>query len=420
MTPEEQKKLAEDIGKQAADEFKKEVGSIEDAVNKAATKFRAGLITEEAFAKIKTDSEEKLNAILKSIDEQKETSRIQGEKINAILKGANGQKPKSMYEFLELQMPKLKALRAAGTGAIEVSLDEIKAAGVTSIGGSILPMTSPPTSPYAPGIDGTGLEIYDQIYNPNFIINRVSLGTASSNRIAYIDEQPMEGAVGVPVAESGTKPLVQHKFKVSLSEAVKAAAFMTVTEEFQDDVPELYAQLKNMLQADVLRAQDTELQAFTIANARPFNDTGLYSRVQAANYYDALYALYTQVGHNNFDPNTTAVNWNTNFLVRTEKNVNDSYLTPPFWTDDILRTYIKANKLDDRYALVGDLRQIQVRIYKALTLRMGWINTQFQTNEFSIVAEIRYHRFISENRKNGIAYGYLPTIKNMINGNPTS
>src|SRR5690606_12788136 len=125
---------------------------------------------------------------------------------------------------------------------------------------------------------------------------------------------------------------VEHRFKVRLSEAKKAAAHMILTEEFAEDVPSLYDDVRNLLRADVLRAFDDQLQVGMQAAARPYNITGL-NNVQDANLWDALLALVTQVGYYNFQPNTIALNWITDALLKTQKNINGTYLTPSFMED---------------------------------------------------------------------------------------
>jgi hypothetical protein len=311
-------------------------------------------------------------------------------------------------------MPKLAELKAAGTGYIEVTGAQLKEAGVTSIGGSIVP-----GSPYLPGLAGTPLEIFDIVRPENFMITRVDMGNTDQFKLAWVNETSTEGTPNTNIAEGGTKPMVQHIFSVEISTALKAAAYSILTEEFEADVPQLASEVRGMLQRDVIRAFDDAISAFVFSIARTFNLTGLQAEIAMANLWDAAYSLITQVGYNNFDPNTLAWNFITNAKVQMGKNNQGDYLVPPFLTE-LQSMIVRSNKIETNVGLAGDLRQVRVRMYKDYTLRMGWINDNFIQNKFAILGELRYHRFISDNRKDAIVKGDLNTVKTYIDGVPGS
>jgi len=414
MTEQQYKDLVEKVGKEAADKIKAEAKAIEDALTTKFQDVTSGLMSREDFDKFKNDVVAPLNEKLATLITLEEAVKAQGTKINAILEGANGAKPKSIDEFLALQIPKLAQLKKAGTGVIEITGSELKAAGVTSIGGSISP-----SSPYLPGIDGTALELFDIVRNPNFMLTRVDLGGSNQYKLAWVNETGFEGAVDTNIAESGLKPLIQHKFSVEISTAKKAAAYMKLTEEFEDDVPGLASDVRNMLQSDVIRAFDDQIQFDVFAVAKPFQITGFNADIADANLWDALYVLGIQPKVYNFQTNTYALNPITEGKIKMGKNVNGTYLSPPF-AQEIQNALVTANKIPVNSALAGDLRQYKVRTYKDYTLRMGWINDQFIHNEFAILGEIRYHSFISDNRKWALAKGDLNAIALQIDGTPGS
>ncbi len=414
MTQEQYKELVDKLGKEAADKIQAEAKAIEDALTSKFQDVTSGLMSREDFDKFKSDVITPLNEKLGTLLTLEEAVKAQGTKINAILEAPNGKKAKSIDEFLALQMPKLVELKRAGTGVIEISGAELKAAGITSIAGSI-----DPASPYLPGIDGTALELFDIVRNPNFMINRVDMGSTNQYKLAWVNETGFEGTVNANIPESGQKPLIQHKFSVEISTAKKAAAYMTLTEEFDQDVPSLAADVRNMLQADVIRAFDDAIQADVLAAAKPFQITGFNDDVEFANLWDALYVLGIQPKVYNFLTNTYALNPVTEGKIKMGKNNNGTYLLPPF-AQEIQNALVTANKFEVNTALAGDLRQYKVRMYKDYTLRMGWINDQFIHNEFAILGELRYHSFISDNRKWALAKGDLNAIKALIDGEPGS
>lgn len=404
--------LVEKVGKEATEKLKSTVSQIEETLEKKQSEMLRGLISQEDFASAKKEQETKLAEISAQLSEIKDASVEQGKKLNAVIERAKPGEQKTLADFIKDNAEKIKQVYKNKVGHLEFTTEDLKAAGVTSIGGSIQAMDNAPDSPYAPGLAGSPLEIFGLVHNPNFVMNRVSMGRTNSYRHAWIDETVMEGAVGTNLGESDLKPLVEHRFKVQLSEAKKAAAHMILTEEFAEDVPSLYDDVRNLLRADVLRAFDDQLQVGMQAAARPYNITGL-NNVQDANLWDALLALVTQVGYYNFQPNTIALNWITDALLKTQKNINGTYLTPSFM-EDFNQMLVRANKITTGHALVGDFSQYQVKIYKDLVIRIGWINENFIHNEFAMVAEIRYHDYISENRRNALAYDKLSDVQNII------
>ena len=414
LTKEELQALAKEVGTQAAGEIKTQVDALDIKLNAKYDDMLKGTVTAEDFNTFKTSCTKDLNEALKKLGEMAEANKSQAEKITGLLEKGKTGETKTMTDFLRPLMPKLAELKAAGTGYIEVTGAQLKEAGVTSIGGSIVPAT-----PYLPGLAGTPLELFDIIRPDNFMITRVDMGTTDQFKLAWVNEKSVQGSVNANIAESGYKPQMQHIFSVEISTALKAAAYSTLTEEFEADVPQLASEVRGMLQRDVIRAFDDAISEYVFSIAITFNLTGLQAEIMYANLWDAAYALITQVGYNNFDPNTLALNFITNAKLQMSKNQNGSYLNPPF-LDELKAMLVRSNKIETNVGLAGDLKQVRVRMYKDYTLRMGWINDQFIKNEFAILGELRYHRFISDNRKNAIVKGDLNTVKTFIDGVPGS
>jgi hypothetical protein len=329
-------------------------------------------------------------------------------------------------------MPKIQEMRKAGAGFFEVTSSDMRKAGVhtfmskassihtTGVGtvggtdGSIVAQgTSAGGSPYLPGLGDSDLELFDIVRNPNFILNRVDVGRTNQSRLAWINEVEFAGTVSTNVSEGTAKPLIQHKFQVEFSVAKKAAAYIVLTEEFEDDVPGLATAVRRMLRQDVLRAFDDAIQTAVIAAARPFEITGLDGLVAFTTIFDAVGALLAQIGYYNFIPNTIALNPVTAWQMWMDKDSEGRYLNPPF-VDRITRLLVEATKVAVGYGLAGDLTQYKVDIYKDFTLRVGWINDDLIKNQFCIVGELRYHNYISDNRKKAIVYNQLAAVQSKI------
>lgn len=405
MTPEQLKELESTLGKQTAAEIKKETEAAEKRINEKIAEVSKGMMTAEAFENYKKEQIEPLN---KTLEKLEAAAKEQGNKINEFTEKA-APNSRTLESFIAEKMGELK-----GTGKmIEVTAAQLKVAGVQSISGTV-----DPSSPYAPGIAGTELEIFDIARNPNFITSRVDLGRTNSSILAWANEKELQGAPA-EVAEAGLKPQVQRIFSVETSTAKKIAGWSEFTDEFDQDLPGFATKVRRMLQEDVVRAWDDAVQSFTISNAKGYEITELDGQIQDANFWDAILAMMGQVGFYNFTPNTVAMNWLTNVQVKTIKDSNGTYLLPPF-VEDLRPLMAYANKLAVRYALVGDLKQVHVDMYKDFVLKIGYINDEFIYNKYAVVGELRYHRYISDARKKALVYDSLANVAGEINGTPHS
>lgn len=402
MTAEELKAIADKVGEETALKIKTSISEAEKAINEQHAEVMKGYMPISEFEAFKKDQLEPVNAALAKIDE---VMTKQGNAIKGVLDKA-APNTKTIENFIEENVEQFKAARRDGK-VIEFSAQQLKDAGINTIASAI-----PTASPYAPGISGQPLQLFDIARNPNYITSKVNLGSTNMSRMAWANELEI---LGVPAltAEGATKPITQHTFKIETSNAKKIAGYIEMTEEFDTDLPQFSTAVRRMLQNDVVRAWDDAIQVDVIAAARPFNITQLNATIQAANYWDALLAEVGQVGYYNFIPNTVAINYLTMVILNTEKNTQNQYLLPPF--RDMIDGMINyANKIATGYGLVGDLQQYNVDIYKDFSLRVGWINDDFIKNQFAVVGEVRYHSYISDVRRNAIVYDSLATIDGII------
>ena len=415
MTPEQLIEFKKTFGAEAATEMQKLADAVEKRLNTAFEEKQKGLITTEQFEEIKNEVKEgKLTELNTRLEQLEEVNKTQGAMITEMKENASKGKTKSLEEFFEEQMPKIIEMREKQIGFIDFTGKQLKAAGVISISGSIQDMDPlPGGSAYLPGLGGPELQLFDIARNPNFILNHVNVGRTNQFRLAWINETVYEEGVDTNIAEEGTKPLIQHKFQVEFSTAKKAAAYIELTEEFDTDVPGLATAVRRMLTTDVIRAFDDAIQAAVIAAARPYEITQLDDKIADANLWSALRAMMGQVGYYNFQTNTIGINPLTGVELDEQKADDGVYLIPPFLAK-VQGMLIEANKVAYGNALVGDLKQYNVDIYKDFTLRVGWINDDFIKNKFAVLGELRYHNYISANRKKAICYDNLHDVKETI------
>lgn len=423
MTEAQFEELKKDVGAKVAKDIKEKMDAFEKSVNDKYEEMMKGNLKAEDFKKFKEEELKEINESIKSITELEKTVKTQGDLINEMKKGAtDAPVRKSMEEWFEEKMPSFKELREKRSGEVEFTAADLRKAGVvgftkvagtTSVSGSVQNQDVPPGSPYLPGLGNETLQLFEIVRNPNFIINRVNVGRTNQYRLAWINETDYQGTPDTNIAEGGTKPQIQHIFKVEMSTAKKAAAWMELTEEFEDDLPGLATAVRRMLQSDVMREFDNAIQTAVIAAARPFEITGMDGKVPFTTLFDAIGAMLAQIGFYNYIPNTVALNPVTDWTMLMDKDSEGRYLNPPFLSR-INALLVDATKVAVGYGLVGDLSQYNVDIYKDFSLRIGWINDEFIKNKFAILGELRYHNYISENRKKAIAYNNLAAVQSKI------
>jgi hypothetical protein len=415
LTEQQFNDLAAKLGNESAAAIKKQFAESEKAINDKIADVQKGMMTSQAFEAFKAEELAKVTEKLTSFEN---TLKEQGNVLNALKEGGNPVQPKTLEEILSdpETIKQIKAVQKAGNGVIEIPLSNVivKTAGSTSIGNSIQPMTPPPNSPYLPAaapLDATNF--FGIIYNPNFIINYVNRGRTNFALLPWVNETSVEGAA-TQVQEGAAKPLWNTRFKVEMSQAKKTAAMSVITEEFDQDLPGFTTIVQRLLTETVARKWDDDIYAAVIAAATAYNITGLNGQVDDANLYDALRAMIAQVGKNNFNANFAGINPVTGALLEMQKSATDRlYLTPPFLQrlQGMLR---EGNKVAEGYALVGDVTQYNVDVYKDMVLKVGYNADDFQRNQFSTIAEVRYHDYISTNRKTALVYDQLTRIRSLI------
>jgi hypothetical protein len=63
---------------------------------------------------------------------------------------------------------------------------------------------------------------------------------------------------------------------------------------------------------------------------------------------------------------------------------------------------------------VADMSKYNVTNYVSFTVKIGWINDQFITNQFTMVGESRFHAFVKKLDEQAFIYDDIATIKTAI------
>lgn len=415
LTQEQFDTLVTKVGTEAAEKIKTQFATSEKAINDKIEDVAKGQMSKKDFDLFKS---EELVKVTESLAKVEAIMKEQGDILNILKEGSNPAQPKSLEDVLSSPetIKEIKAIQRNGTGNIEIPLGDLmlKTSGSTSIGNTIQPMTPPPNSPYLPAAGPlNATNFFGILYNPNFIINYVNRGSTNFALLPWVNETSVEGAAA-QVQEGAPKPLWNTRFKVEMSQAKKTAAMSVITEEFDKDLPGFTTIVKRLLTETVARKWDDDVYTAVIAAAQLYSMTGLNGQVDDANLYDSLRSMIAQVGKNNFNANFIGVNPVTGALIEMQKSATDRlYLTPPFQQrlNSIMR---EGNKVAEGYALTGDINQYNVDVYEGMVLKVGFNNDDFQRNQFSVIAEVRYHDYISTSRKPALIYDQLDRIKTLI------
>jgi hypothetical protein len=429
MTDLELKAIKEKVAADAKVIFDKQnselQSQVEEKVNAAFEKLGKGMITKEACQAIVADATKEYGEKATKLEG---VLREQGDKLNGLITTIKAPRSQAMQvdEILKPHIQAIKDCYKAGSGMVKIDFAaEQRKAAETSVANSILTMTPTLASPYAPGIDLTPLSVYEIARNPIFVSSYTDMGTTDLSRLAWINETQL---LGLPtlVVEGAAKPMTQRTFTVQYSIAKKIAAYIGITEEFDKDLPYLATAVRRLLQMDIVRAFDLQVQADVQANATQLNFTTalgpngltlapLKNSIFDATLYDALFTMGTAVRLANFIPNISLVNPITMTKMLTTKDAYGRYNVPP---DDLMEQINpkQGNNLFPDYALVGDMKQFKVDIYEDFSLKVGWINDDLIRNQFTVVAEVRFHDYISSNRTQAIMYADAKYIAEQLNG----
>lgn len=319
----------------------------------------------------------------------------------------------------------IKRIQSAGSGHIEI---EIKAVDAVSTASATLP------SP-APALTGV------QVAPPSNVNLRGSIVDGLVNTIptnqavyAYTESLPKDGDYAF-VAEKGTKPQIDLKFETRYAQPVKVAAHMVLTTESVQDIPGLRSIANNYLRAkhDLKRQNGILFGNGTAPNpkgatvyGRLFTAGGLATSVVNPNFMDVVNACITDVytTHNFVDeipymPSLVMIS-PTDFFIElvSAKDLNGLPLYPSASIFNQVTiggvTIIPFMDIPNGKIFVADMSKYNVTNYVSYTVKIGWINDQFITNQFTMVGESRFHAFVKKLDEQAFIYDDIATIKTAI------
>lgn len=249
-------------------------------------------------------------------------------------------------------------------------------------------------------------EIVAAPLRPLSVLNLLRKRPTSSNAIDYRQRDTFDNQAAV-VPERGVKPKSNHTFSLKTAKIIKIAHYEVVTDEIMEDVPFLRALIENDLSDGVMR----KLEELVVSNAvTPNGITGILNSAASARVHRVTSGGLGGVNDNPFDTIRYAIADLTNKFYTADSIILNATLSAIFDTqkdlegryvmsyDPVvkrmwgLRTAEAAGTLvPSGTALVMDSSRAAILLDRRVqSIRIGWINDQFITNEFCILAEGRY------------------------------
>ncbi len=323
-------------------------------------------------------------------------------------------------KFIEDNADKIKKLREAGSGVIEFK----------AVGSMLTSSAAVPDG--IPALQGVQVAPPTNVNLRSTLVNElVSLFPTSLASYAYTESVPKDGDYSF-IAEAGTKPEIDFKIETRYAAPKKVAAYILLSEESVTDIPGLQAIAVDYLRKKHdLKRQNGILFGDGTGNnlkgattyGRSFSADGLANKVVSPNFMDVVNAAITDIftTHNYTDEmpymaNLVMVN-PVDFFTELVA-AKDGFGRPLYPTASLFNkvtiggaTIVPFEDIPSGKIFVADMSKYNLTDYIGYTIRIGWINDNFITNQFVMVGESRLHGFVKNLDQQAFLYDDIAVIK---------
>lgn len=269
--------------------------------------------------------------------------------------------------------------------------------------------------------------------NDSALLGLCTVTSTNSPALSYTEMIPKEGGYAF-VAEAGTKPQTDFRWENRFETPYKAAAYEVLSEESVTDVARMESVAREYLQKthDLHKANAVYFGDGTGNNpsgattlARTFVATNLTAVFPSggSNFMDVVNAIITDIYRTqaftdeaHYMPNVVLIN-PIDFFVQLvgAKDADGLPLYPQAGLFNevriggvVIRPWIKVpvGKI-----FVGDMTKYNVVNYVPFSIRIGWINDQFITNQFTMVGESRYYAYAKNLDQAAFVYDDIATVQ---------
>lgn len=268
--------------------------------------------------------------------------------------------------------------------------------------------------------------------NDNWLMGLMNVGSTGKSTYSYTELVPKEGDYNF-VAEAGTKPQIDFSWSNRYPEPKKIAAHEVLTEEAVTDVVRLQGAAREFLQKKHDLFKVNALFFATGVGALPTGAT-VYGRtfvagsmanalpINTVNFMDVVNAIitdiyttqnYTDEAH--YMPNIVMINPVDFFLnLVAAKDANGLPLYPQAGLFNRVTiggvSIVPWIKIPAGKIFAADMTKYNVLNYVPFSIRIGWINDQFITNQFTMVGESRFFQFVKNLDQAAFVYDDIATV----------
>lgn len=381
----------------------------------------------------KTEREQELKKVQENIEEtiknnQAETSKTIDEVKALVTEIKNvqmgGITEDAILEAIKDKHEDIKKVFEQKSGMVEIEFKSARA--VTTASG---------TNTGVPAVQGTqNAPLSDIQLRSVDILGLFSRFRTNQASYPYTEATPKDGDYGF-VEEGELKPQIDFKWETLYATPHKIAAHIVLTEESVTDIANLESVAKNYLREKhdlkkidgLLSGSGTNGEPKGVTTyGKPFTAGALALKIERPNFMDVVNSAIVSVRNRRdyedqlqFTPNLVLVN-EYDFLayVISAKTAEGTPLYPSASVMNNLvigKTIIMPSMdIPEGKIFVGDLKRYNITDYVGFTIRIGWINDQFITNQFTMVGESRFHAFVKKLDENAFLYDDIETIKQAI------
>ncbi len=383
-------------------------------------------VSKEEIEAFKKELETTHKREIKAIEEANSKRALEITKaLREIKGGATQSDVNQVAKFIADNAEEIKNLKSQGHGQIEFTT---KAVGSMTTGSA--------TNPDGiPELVGTQVAPASNVNLRGSIVD--ALVTRFNTNLAaypYTETVPKDGDYSF-VAEGESKPQIDFKIETRYAQPVKVAAHIVLTDESIQDISGMQDIANNYLRAKHdLKRQNGILFGDGISPnpkgatvyGRTFVAGDMANEVVTPNFMDVVNACVTDIytTHNyvdemNYMANIVLVNPVDFYLnLVSAKDANGLPLYPMAGLFNRVTiggvTIVPFEDIPAGKIFVCDMSRYRVTNYIPYTVRIGWINDQLITNQFTMVGESRFHAFVEKLDEQAFIYDDIATIKSAI------
>lgn len=281
------------------------------------------------------------------------------------------------------------------------------------------------SSPFLPNSGGIQGSINDLVRTRPTFWTRLQKGRTNLNPYVWANKTNKQGNAAF-IGEGVLKPLASFEIAVESSNAKKVAERFRVSTELLNDVEGIQSLIQDEARFEVETAANTAVLTGTASSTSPAGVTTIASaftlttiEVEDPNNFDAIRAAIAQLTSLNFDRDIVAfMNPIDVANMELSKGTDGHYLLPPFTSADGTTikgvTIIEDNNIAVGNLLIGDMTKYRILMVEDFVIKWGYDSDDFSKNLITMIAEMRFHQFMSANHTGAFIYDSFADIKTAI------